>query len=408
MSSKAMPMEPANTLYTSILLLGAAHGLFLALALVNIKGGSIVAQRLLALLIVTFAADLAVDFLRESRFLLQYPGLVFIESVTSFLYGPLAYLYVCSLTSRTKFRLAAGQWAHFLPFLASIALLIPFYNLSNDYLVELIYQGADIDDRLGLWVIGGLLVDLLPVPLIGAYLTLSIRRLICHGRYIREQFSSIERISLVWLRNLLIALGMLYIGYFLAVLFPTVLGDIGLSETLLNLATVMVIYTIGYLGMRQPVIFSRGSEDSVSSAEPVQHAIEAAASRARPKYERSALDAETSRLLLQELQDLMAAEKPYLDNTLTLGQLAKRLNMSSNYLSQIINEQTGKSFFDYINQHRVDRAKEILADSAQADTSVLTIAMDSGFNSKSAFYTAFKRHTNSTPGQFRKAVSTTS
>ena len=107
-------------------------------------------------------------------------------------------------------------------------------------------------------------------------------------------------------------------------------------------------------------------------------------------------------MLLKELEELMATERPYLDSKLTLAQLADLLGISSNYLSQVINQQTGRNFFDYINSHRVNAAKEILADPARARVGVLTIAMDSGFNSKSAFYDAFKQHANMTPSQYRQ------
>ncbi len=401
-------MEPTNTLYSSLLLLGAAHGLFLALALINVKSGNTTALRLLALLTLTFAADLGVDFLNESRNLIHYPKLVFIESVTSFLYGPLTYLYVVSLTASSGFRFSIAKWGHFLPFVASILLLIPFFNLSDEYLLELIYSDAELDDRLGLWAIGGLLVELLPIPLIGVYLTFAVRRLIRHGRAIREQFSSIERISLVWLRNLLIALGLLYVLYLGAVLLSTGGGDNDHLEQIVNLATVIVIYSIGYLGLRQPVIFTQGNKAPAESAEAVQPVAETVVEPGKPKYERSALDVESSRLLLTELQNYMAKEEPYLDNKLTLAQLAERLGISSNYLSQVINEQEGRNFFDYINQHRVEKAKEILADPAQSDTTILTIAFESGFNSKSAFYTAFRQHANMTPSQYRASITANS
>ena len=111
-----------------------------------------------------------------------------------------------------------------------------------------------------------------------------------------------------------------------------------------------------------------------------------------PKYQRSALDDESSKLLLEELQEIVVTSRPYLDSKLTLSQPAIQLNISSSYLSQVINQQTGSNFFDYINGHRMQAAKEILADPARSISNVLTIGMDFGFNSKSAFYSAFRRH----------------
>lgn len=399
-------MEPIISLYSSILLLGAAHGLFLALALVNVKGGNTLAHRLLTLLTVTFSVDLGVDFLRESYYLTQFPKLNFVEDITSFLYGPLVYLYVSALTSKGDFHFSGGKWVHFLPFAASILLLIPFINLSDDHVRELIYSNADVDDSMGLWIIGGLLVDLLPIPLIGFYLVLSFRKLSRHRRDIRDYFSSIERISLTWLRNLLMALLVLFLIYMLALFFSRYFGFDKEAEGILNIATIIVIYTIGYMGIRQPIIFSSTKTSATTIPDLPEKSIEDSNQQERKKYEKSALNADMSKALLEVLQHTMADEKPYLESQLTLNQLAERVGVSTNYLSQIINEQTGSHFFDYINQHRVEAAKMLLADPTQTRTSILTVAMEVGFNSKSAFYTAFRKHAGLTPSQFRKLSTT--
>ena len=260
-------MEPSINLYSSVLLLGAAHGVFLALALINTTNGNTQAHRLLALLTLTFAMDLGVDFLYQSRYLLLFPKITYIEEVLSFLYGPLAYLYVRTLTSTEGFQLSRVDWKHFLPFALSILLLIPFYMQSNSEVIEQIYQDADIDD-IGLWIIGAILVMVVPIPQIGIYLTLAVRRLIRHSRSIRDEFSSIERISLTWLRNLLIALGMLYLIYIFALFFSDFLGIGEQAEGAMNLMIVTVIYVMGYMGIRQPLIFSRNRSKPTADTAP--------------------------------------------------------------------------------------------------------------------------------------------
>lgn len=375
-------MQTSITLYSGILLLGAAHGAFLTLALLNVRSGNTIALRLLALLTLTFAVDLFINFLSASGYLVIHPRLVFIESAGMFLYGPFVYFYVLAMTSREQWHFSAAHYLHFLPFILAIALLLPFYNLSDERLVDMIYAGANGDQDLDPWALGGLLVNVLPRLLIGIYLALGVLRLVQHGHNIREQFSLIEGISLNWLRNLLIAIGALYVMYFIALAF----GGKGPVENVLNIAMVVVVYTLGYMGLRQPAIFTQRDEPPSDGA----------------KYQKSALDDESSKMLLSELQQLMATERPYLDSKLSLAQLAEKLRISSNYLSQIINQQTGSNFFDYINGHRVEMAKQILSDPSRARVGVLTIAMDSGFNSKSAFYTAFKHHAGLTPTQYRR------
>ena len=396
-------MEPANTLFSTFLLLGAAHGLFLALALVNVRSGNPLAHRLLALLTLTFAADLGIDFLLQSRYLLLFPKLILVEAVTSFLYGPLAYLYVRVLTATEEFRFSGKTWVHFLPFALSVLAVIPFALQSDSQVIAQVYEDAGVDN-LGLWAIGLLLVEIVPIPQIGIYIWLSVRLIGRHSRNIREQFSFVERISLRWLRNLLIALGVLFALYVFALLFAGFLGIGEQAETTLSVMMVTVIYAMGYMGIRQPAIFARGGSGTTSVTEPVAAPAGDRAEPVRKKYQKSALDADMSSALLAELQRHMAEARPYLDSTLTLTQLAGQMRISPNYLSQVINEQTGSNFFDFINQHRVEAAKERLREPGQSN--ILNIAMDAGFNSKSAFYTAFKQHTDMTPGQFRKSTGT--
>jgi AraC-like DNA-binding protein len=100
----------------------------------------------------------------------------------------------------------------------------------------------------------------------------------------------------------------------------------------------------------------------------------------------------------------MEANKPYLEGDLVLPQLAQQLGISANYLSQVINEQLHVNFYDFINGYRVEEAKGLIRNAGPKNTNILNIALDSGFNSKSAFYTAFKKATSMTPTQYRKTV----
>jgi len=116
------------------------------------------------------------------------------------------------------------------------------------------------------------------------------------------------------------------------------------------------------------------------------------------KY-RSSVTLETAENTMVKLQALMAGGL-YKDSTLTLRKLAHELDLSQHHLSQIINEQTQGSYYDLLNQYRISEAKRLLSHS---DMSVIDITYEAGFNSKSSFYTEFKRQTNCTPGQFKQS-----
>jgi len=104
---------------------------------------------------------------------------------------------------------------------------------------------------------------------------------------------------------------------------------------------------------------------------------------------------------LDKVSLYMQTKKPYLDSEISLQKLALCLGFSDKQLSQLINQNTGKHFFDYINKHRINDAKELLKNK---ELTVLEVLYDVGFNSKSSFYTAFKKETNKTPTSYRKSM----
>ncbi|HLP59377.1 MAG TPA: helix-turn-helix domain-containing protein, partial [Candidatus Deferrimicrobium sp.] len=121
-----------------------------------------------------------------------------------------------------------------------------------------------------------------------------------------------------------------------------------------------------------------------------------------PKYKTSALLPETVEEVLPRLIRLMEKEKIYLKADLNLKSLAQQLNVHYNYLSQIINERLGHSFNDFINSYRIEEARKKLLDHTQKNKTILDIAYDTGFYSKSVFNTAFKKFTGMTPSEFKK------
>ncbi len=100
----------------------------------------------------------------------------------------------------------------------------------------------------------------------------------------------------------------------------------------------------------------------------------------------------------------MRTEKPWLESDLTLGQLAERAELTPHNLSQLLNAGLGLSFFDYINAQRVAEVRRCLEDPAYDGQTVLQIALDSGFSSKTAFNVTFRQQTGETPSDYRRRV----
>lgn len=109
-------------------------------------------------------------------------------------------------------------------------------------------------------------------------------------------------------------------------------------------------------------------------------------------------------LYFKKLETLCANERIYLDNMLDREQVAKMLGISSGYISQLVNTITGENFSTYINRYRVEAVKVMIADVEFDNYSLLAIGLESGFSSKTTFYTAFKKLTGMTPNVYRKTL----
>ena len=116
------------------------------------------------------------------------------------------------------------------------------------------------------------------------------------------------------------------------------------------------------------------------------------------------MDNATAEELKEKLISLMTFQKPYLDSGLTLNKLSDLLLVSNHNLSEVINSKLGKTYYDFINEYRVEEFKKRLADSSNQNYNLISIAFDSGFNSKTSFNTIFKRTTGQTPSEFRKSL----
>jgi len=210
-----------------------------------------------------------------------------------------------------------------------------------------------------------------------------------------NNFSNPANIDLYWIRKLVLVFGIVWtalisvtVVHHIFNMFSMVFCTDGLFLSL----SVFVIL-IGYFGLKQKVIFS------------AQHnLIEAEAAKILTKYSGSRLTGSEAKQHAEKLTDYMKSSKSYLNPDLSLPQLAAELNISSHYLSQVINEQFNLNFFDFVNRYRVEAFKEKIKDPEFRNYSLLGIAFECGFNSKSAFNRIFKQVTGLTPSQFKKTA----
>ncbi len=182
-------MQPVFTLFSIILLVGAAHGLFLTLTLINIRDGRGSGRLFLALLTFVFAIDLGHEFLFQSRYLLNVLFLSYIDPVINLLYGPAFYLYVSALTKGALFNFSKKQWLHIIPFICAVLLCFELPELNTDRFIHILYNNTGAtsnNENLVKLIISR--IAMASVISIGCYLYFSIRLLIIHTRLVRQQF----------------------------------------------------------------------------------------------------------------------------------------------------------------------------------------------------------------------------
>jgi AraC-like DNA-binding protein len=235
---------------------------------------------------------------------------------------------------------------------------------------------------------------------------------------ILNTFSTIDKINLNWLRYLITGLGLVWlivIGVFVYMKF------LGLSQDnevghFIFLAVTLFVYATGYLGFKQTSVFSDTvvpiaepapveSQDMIESVNEIESEAESpgkSSSKSPGKYQKSSLKEDEARETLNRLIDYIETEKPYLDDQLTLPQVATDLGISVHHLSQTINEHRKQNFFDFVNSYRVEEVKQKLPNPEYDVFSLLAIALECGFGSKSSFNRIFKNTTGQTPTQYRK------
>jgi AraC-like DNA-binding protein len=363
-----------------IILLGIVQGFFLGTLLLFSKGPNRRANRFLGALFICYSLSIIHFFLLRANLYEEFPHLQRIGLPVLFLFGPLFYFYVKVLTDRAVV-LRSRDLLHGVPSLLLVLAMLPFYIEGREAKIAEIAKIRQFSVGFEY-----LLASSLQVLQLFIYLYLVRKILDQYNQKIRKTKSSLELINLRWLW-----MGStLYFVVFSFIEVLTILQGIGVETVQLYYDTVplivtAIIYGLGYMGLRQSEIFSPAEDLGAGK-----------------KYEKSPLTQAAGREYKERLLGYMESEKPYLDSDLTLPALADRVGIPAYQLSQVINESLGVSFFDFVNGYRVEEAKRLLQDSSKSAYTILAIAEEAGFNSKSAFNAIFKRVVRQTPSEFRK------
>lgn len=120
------------------------------------------------------------------------------------------------------------------------------------------------------------------------------------------------------------------------------------------------------------------------------------------KYKKSGLTEKEAQEIISNLKKLMDDKKPYINPKLNLSDLAELINISGNQLSQLLNEFIGRNFYDFVNKYRLEYLRQIKKESKYHNFTLLALAYECGFNSKTTFNTFFKKELGKTPSEYFK------
>jgi AraC-like DNA-binding protein len=381
-------------------LLGAVQGFFLTVVLAAQRRNR-TANRLLAVAMFAFSIHLATVVYHAAGWEPRFPHFFGAAYPLPLLYGPLIYLYAVTASDRIRgFRWYDGL--HFLPFGLVMLVSLPVYLMSGAEKLAFYHELQQGARPLLLRV-----VDPLKIVSGVGYTVATIRFLLRHRALVKESYASLEPVNLQWLLRLGLA-GALIWG--LATVFELMpRSDLALlrrGDDAVALALAVLVYWIGYMALRQPEIFNFAGLDRAPVAEtapPPASSAQSSETASRP-YERSGLSEREAAALKDSLLSLMAAVKPYRDSDLTLADLAGRLGTTPHRLSQVLNTQLNQTFYDFVNAWRVREVQRRMADEGSRNLTILSLALDAGFASKSTFNHVFRQHTGQTPSAWRKSI----
>lgn len=358
----------------NLLLVGGIHGIFLAVTLFISRKKPLAANIVLSILFLIISTNLFLGFLFSTKLLLEYPNLIRVVEPLQFLSGPLIYLYIKFRTD-TEYRPKIAFYFTFFPFIVSVFYLMQFYILPIEE--KLIYQQnfysglVSLDYKIiySLKIVYGLF-----------FIILSIKELSKYSINLKDYFSSLEDKNLNWLKNLLLVSSISWSLVFIRPFFK-----FGPEATIIiGIIVSFFFYLIGYFHLIKPE----------NTDTKILH----------DKYKNTGLNIDNIEKYLEKLNEKMNEEKCYLDQELTLYKLAEKIDIKPHHLSQVINQYYNSNFFDFINRFRLESAAEKLSDLNKNNLTILAIAYESGFNSKSAFYNAFKQRYNTTPSDYRRRI----
>lgn len=371
------------SILNTVMLLGAIQGIILSLYIFLSKKHKTLSNLFLALLIVSFSYNIIQSYLHITGIITKEYYFKYFYIPFSSVFMTLFYLYVkYYLYHLEKFQ--KKDYLFFIPFI-------------NDFFVTLIEK---IVYALGFYnVIYIKKFDYIKVVLEYfnifysiALIILSIKLINRYKKQKKNNFQLIQVLSIRWLK--ILSYIFLIMGVYWLIPFTI---EVFFGNNLqiyfyyfLWIALSILIYLLGHFGIYHFGIFQE--QKSIHKFSISRTALIQKDTASNIKNEN-----------LIEFEKFIKEERNFLDANLSLESVAEKLNINKSYLSRLINSDLEKNFNDYINELRIEEAKTYLEQTEFENYTLLAIGLEAGFNSKTAFNSAFKKFTGVTPSEYKKS-----
>ncbi|MCX6254187.1 MAG: helix-turn-helix domain-containing protein [Bacteroidia bacterium] len=359
-----------------ILYIGISQSFFSGL-LISTKKPYTIANRLMSSWMFLICSELIFALINST--MLEMYSFPFV----AFTYGPLLLLYVKFMTNPgRKFNWLA--LLHFIPFIVFLTVSVIFR--AKPLLQDL--RNFFVPDRFISLRIVYSICFFLSVTIYSILAFIEIRK---HQKNLKNLVSYTSGvITLNWLKIVSISF---YTAYF--VLF--ILGGLNMIGNIIPFDPYFVIFgfialfsfVYSFYGIKQPVIFGQElkQDDDKKDSE---------------KYIKSGLKESQAKDYLQKMISYVESNKPYLDGDLSIHDLSLMTGIPRHHITQVLNEKHKRNFFTFINEYRVKEVIDRFSDPKYNQYTILAIAFDAGFNSKTTFNSIFKSQTGLTPSKFRE------
>ncbi|WP_275314653.1 helix-turn-helix domain-containing protein [Tenacibaculum bernardetii] len=376
-----------STLFNFFLLISALHGFAFSIILFCSKNGREKSMLYLNLLILTISLNNIQSWALELKLFQHKFSLDYLQIPWHFLAMPFLYMFLInylSLSKKSYNILKVMIPLFFVIIAAQITFVFNYSNSPSQEKLNYIYERyTSFEEMFSLFTSLGIFIY--------SFFIL----------YKKEKFFTkiLSFDNLKWIHTFFQLTAVGYMLWILALIIKVNMNFTGFifSYYPLRAYTTVLIYWLGYQGFKQIRILKERKHIRKSLLINLNNDV-----TEDFKLKSEEVSSEKHKEQFIEIDTFIDKKKKYLVSKYTLQNLSKDTKLSSSTLSLIINNIAGKSFTDYLNEKRINQAKLLLLDTDYAKYTITSIGLESGFNSKSTFYTVFKKHTSYTPVQYKE------